>query len=92
MSDLTTTEEMALREDLAALCDEAERAGLWLNCSYQDLWFSPAELRAEHTRGKFLWGRVNWHLRDPKEHLEPLDQKNQNAASERQRFSNRAGL
>lgn len=34
------------------------------------LWFSPDELEAEQKNGKFVWGAVNWHLRDPKEYLE----------------------
>lgn len=49
--------------------DEARKEGLWLYCSYQDLWFSPDELEAAQAEGRFRWGRTNWTLRDPKEKL-----------------------
>lgn len=52
-------------DDLEPLIREAERTGKWLHCVYQDLWFSPAELRAENAGGHFIWGAVNWTLRDP---------------------------
>lgn len=55
---------------LAELIAKAEREKLWLHCVYQDLWFSPQELRAENAAGKFQWGVQNWTLRDPKEYVE----------------------
>lgn len=53
-------------DDLIA---EAEKKGLWLHTSYQDIWFSPAKLRLERAAGRFLWGATNWTLRDPQEYL-----------------------
>lgn len=54
---------------LEPMFKEADATGKWFHCSYQDLWFSPAELRAHHAKGKFLWGAVNWRLRDPAEKI-----------------------
>lgn len=52
-------------KELEPLFKKAEKYGLWFYCNYQDLWFSPNELREEHKNGKFIWGSVNWKLRDP---------------------------
>jgi hypothetical protein len=54
---------------------EAEEKRLWFWSRYQDLWFSPAELRAQHQRGSFRWGHENWKLRDPTELLADLSAK-----------------
>lgn len=55
---------------LRPLFEKARREGLWFYCNYQGLWFTPDELAAEQRRGSFIWGAVNWQLRDPKEKLE----------------------
>jgi hypothetical protein len=78
-----TTED---KKQLADLIDKAESECKWLHCSYQDLWFSPAQLRAENAKGSFVWGVVNWTLRDPKEKLARLQQEEKNATSARERF------
>ena len=59
-------------EKLNALVDQAEREGKALYCSYQNLWFLPAELRAEHASGRFIWAIENWALRDPEERTAQL--------------------
>lgn len=59
---------------LHSLIQNARSQRLWLWCSYQNLWFSPDELEAKNNEGKFLWGPVNWKLRDPKEHIQQLEQ------------------
>ena len=59
-----------MMDELNALIDKAEAEGKWLWCHYQDLWFSPAQLREENRNGKFRWGPVNWKLRDPQERSE----------------------
>ncbi len=61
------TEREEILASLAPLFAEAERCGLWFHCNYQDLWFSPKDLRASQAKGNFVWGPVNWKLRDPKE-------------------------
>lgn len=58
------------REQLAAMIKTARDTGKWLWCYYQDLWFSPDQLEKEHSKGRFLWGVVNWKLRDPHERIE----------------------
>lgn len=74
---------------LNELIDQAEREGKWLWCRYQDMWFSPAELRAETTNGRFRWGAVNWRLRDPQEHLDAARQNIARSQGEAQRIADR---
>lgn len=56
-------------EAMQELINKAEREGKWLHCYYQDLWFSPADLRKQQAAGSFRWGPVNWTLRDPAERV-----------------------
>jgi hypothetical protein len=58
--------------NLQPLIEKARKQNKWLHCGYQDLWFSPDELEAQNKKGKFLWGEVNWDLRNPQEHIEAL--------------------
>jgi len=61
----------ATREPVASLIplfEKAEREGLWFFSPYQQLWFSPRELRAAQAEGRFRWGAVNWKLRPPTEY------------------------
>lgn len=62
-----------LSEDLTKMVKEARDQGLWLWMSYHDLWFSPDELAEAHAKGRFLWGRVNWKLRHPRELLQQAE-------------------
>jgi hypothetical protein len=88
-----TAEQMKQRQaivtDLAPLFQEAEATGKWFHCTYQDLWFSPAELRKEHAEGRFFWGAINWTLRDPKEMLEARAREAQAAADHLRRSQER---
>lgn len=61
------TIEREIRAELAPMFERAEAERLWFWCSYQDIWLSPAELRAEQDQGRLIWGAVNWKLRDPAE-------------------------
>ena len=70
-----TTQSEAKRMMLRGLIESARSRGMWLWCSYQDLWFSPDELEAKNSQGKFLWGPINWILRDPRDHIQQLEQK-----------------
>lgn len=58
---------------MAPLFKDAEERGLWFYTSYQALWFSPSELKAEHAKGSFRWGPDNWKLRDPMEMVKAID-------------------
>lgn len=60
---------------LKPLISEAREKGLWLWCHYQDIWFSPSELEQQNANGKFLWGPVNWKLRDPTERLREAERR-----------------
>lgn len=55
------------------LIRDAERRGLWLRSPYQNLWFSPQELRDQNAKGSFCWGPLNFELRDPQEMVRALE-------------------
>lgn len=76
------TARASILENLAPLFQKAEREGLWFYCSYQQLWFTPAELREQHKKGRFIWGPVNWQLRMPRERLEEAQRKADAAMAE----------
>lgn len=55
---------------LDELFTRARTEGLWFHGRHQDLWLSPDELQAEQKKGQYLWGAVNWELRNPVEMVE----------------------
>lgn len=57
------------------LIERATREGKWLFCQYQGLWWSPAELAQCNANGRFLWGAINFELRDPAELLAACEQR-----------------
>lgn len=61
------TERELILKSLEPLFETAERYGLLFYCSYQNLWFTPEELRKEQWKGRFIWGACNWKLRKPYE-------------------------
>ena len=77
----TTFEEV--KQELESLCKEAEEKKLWIHCHYQNLWFTPNELRTANADGRFIWGRVNFTLRDPQEKLDEIDRQIERLNSER---------
>lgn len=62
-------------DELEPLFEKAEKEDLWFYCSYQNLWFSPDDLRKRHKNGQYIWSIDNWELRDPKEKLAMLEEK-----------------
>lgn len=75
--------------DLHTLIQQARQEGKWLRCGYQDLWFAPDRLEDEHRNGKFMWGVVNWQLREPTEQLEAAERRAAAAIAERDRVAAR---
>ena len=76
---------VAILNSLKPLFKSAEQNNLWFHCSYQDLWFSPEELRANQSVGRFIWGPDNWTLRNPQEKIAYLERqivKAQNALND----------
>ena len=67
-------EKNEILAQLKPLIDRARKENKWLFCHYQQMWFSPSELEEQNKKGKFLWGEVNWKLRDPKEHITEMQQ------------------
>lgn len=74
---------------LTPLFERAYREKLWFYTDYQNLWFSPKELKAENERGSFNWGPGNWELRDPQERLEELAKELEKIQAEMYKFSAR---
>lgn len=64
---MSKTSDLAMQ--LHDLIEQARAERKWLWCRYQDLWFSPDQLQEQNRNGKFLWGPVNWQLRDPAERI-----------------------
>lgn len=52
-------------DSLEPLFDKAHKERKWFRSNYQGMYFSPKELREHLTKGKFVWGPVNWCLVDP---------------------------
>jgi hypothetical protein len=76
-------------ESLQPLFDKAEAEGLWFYTSYQNLWFSPKELKQQQSLGGFIWGANNWKLRKPEEKLASLKRVAENAQKEYEDFKNK---
>lgn len=77
---------MESREELIA---EAERRGMWLHTDYQNLTFSPRELREANERGQFKWGAASFRLVDPRTELAALERKAAEAQDDVARFRER---
>jgi len=73
--------------ELKTLIEQARVERKWLFCSYQGLWFSPDQLEQAHREGRFMWGAVNWQLRDPSEQLAAAERKVREATAERDRIA-----
>lgn len=82
---MTTVDEIL--SEMEPLFDEARRNGKWFWCRYQDLWFSPDQLAAQHANGKFIWSAVNWQLRDPIERLKEAQDRASKAQNEVDRIA-----
>ena len=82
-------EKFTILAGLKPMFKEARTKGLWFFCRYQSLWFSPDELEAAHKEGRFVWGKVNWMLRDPLERVAQLNKEIRNAEAEKEQFLKR---
>ena len=60
-------------KSLEPLFNEAEQKGLWFYCSYEQMWFTPKELKQMHSEDRFIWGEDNWELRNPNEGIRELE-------------------
>lgn len=87
-----STQKEKILEELEPLFKEAEEKGLWFWVNYQDLWFSPSELRRNHEMDRYVWGKINWVLRNPHEKIlileNTIQQIQQEIRSVRQRIQN----
>ena len=87
------TWDQADRDELDKLFTIARRDRLWFfhGGLSGPLWFSPNQLEAEQKNGKFVWGAVNWALRDPQEHLNEAVQHRKAAEAEEIRIATLIG-
>lgn len=84
-----------VKEMLEPLIQQAEREGMWLyhnGIATGEFWFSPTQLRAENEKGHFLWGPVNWQLRDPWDKIKMLDQRISELMQERDNMLRNIGI
>ena len=80
-----------MTDALEELAKKAEERGLWIWCRYQDLWFSPTELREHWKADRFRWGPSNWELKNPDLHIVELQQKIRACEDELRNFRARLG-
>jgi hypothetical protein len=78
-----------IKEELKPLFEKAEKEGLWFYTNYQSLWFTPEQLREKQKEGRFVWGKENWQLRNPRERLKEIKKKNQELEQKIERFEQR---
>ena len=78
-----------INEGLKPMFKEAKEKGLWFYCSYQGMWYSPEDLKKKQAEGQFMWGAVNWRLRDPKEKVTQLENSVKSAINELDNFKKR---
>lgn len=74
------------------LIDVAEAQKLWIYCTYQDLWWTPAELRRDRAEGRFHWELTNFQQRDPQEVLASCMKDVADAQARLERVRQRMGL
>jgi hypothetical protein len=86
---MAVDKKTAILAELKPMLEKARAEGLWFYCEYQDLWLSPEELVAANEECRFVWGRVNWTLRDPSERLKQLNAAIISATDARNRFAAR---
>jgi hypothetical protein len=86
------TERETILAGLRPMFEKARREGLWFYCNYQGLWFSPDELEAEQKRGSFVWGAVNWQLRDPMVQIDEQERAVAGALAQLQVLRQRLGV
>lgn len=55
-----------------AMIAEAKRRDCMLHCGYQDMWFTPEQLKAEHAKGSFRWGSCNFEFVSMRDYLAEL--------------------
>jgi len=79
------SKELILKE-LEPLFKRAREQNLWFHCNYQDLWFTPEELEKTQEKGRFVWGAINWELKDPTEKLQGLQNKVKRAQKDYDEF------
>lgn len=82
-------EKGRILKSLAPLFKTAQDHGLWFHSAYQNLWFSPGELRQEHENDNFLWSAENWTLENPQSQIDYLEDQARLAKKNLENFKRR---
>ncbi len=84
---MNVLKEYEEKQAIEKLIDEAETKNFWIHIDYQNIWYSPQEMRDEIKElGRARFHSNNWNIRDPKEHLRYLTDKARQAVSELRQF------
>ena len=77
---------------LQPMFEKAEKEHLWFWSERRGMWFSPQELRKEHSNGKYLWGPENWELKDPNVELNLMQTRIDNTLVNMREFKKRMSI
>lgn len=67
-----------IKRELTDLIEKARTEKLWIYYSSQDMWLSPSSLEKLNAAGRYLWGAVNWQLRNPREQIDEINKRIEN--------------
>lgn len=79
-------------DQLDAMFEKANKEKLWFfinSMATGPMWFSPTELDAQQKNGKFIWGPLNWQLRNPREYLTHMQEAADEAKTARDQVAER---
>lgn len=67
MNDAKASARIEMRALIAKA--RAEKKWIYSNTMAGEYWWSPDWLEEENTNGRFLWGAINFELRDPQDRV-----------------------
>lgn len=73
-------------KSLEPLFNKAKEENLWFYTGYHGIWFSVKELKREHKKGKYIWHKGNWELRNPEDRICELERNIEYAKIELREF------
>jgi len=89
MIEIDQDKKNRILKTLEALFFEAKKHSLWFYCGYNNLWFSPSELKKEHSENRYVWSVCNWALRNPNGELKRLENSIEHAQNNYDEFKKR---
>lgn len=89
VADAESKETESIIVSLQPLIQQARQEGKWLQCTsfhHPEVFMSPDEFDAAIKMGRFIWGPVNWVLRDPTDELARLNSAIERSIKQRDDF------